>query len=298
MLLASSQQVQKGSLARVLNGVPVCICPIHTLLVNMGGIWAQLVPGRPHFTEANVGSLKGKVFIVTGANAGVGLELVKILYTKGARIYIAGRSWSKIASAIEDIKKIPTATPGELRSLIVDFNDLTTIAPCARDFLAQESRLDVLWNNAGVSQQPPGSTIVQGHERHMAVNCLGPYLLTKLLEPILKQTAKTSPKGTVRVVWATSGIVDMVGPPGGLSLEEQQPGKHPRDMNYKYSASKVGNWFLASELNKRVRQAGIVSIAQSPGTLRTDGVNKAPLYMRAIMSPFMHPPQMDAYTEL
>lgn len=264
----------------------------------MGGVLAQLSPGRPHFTDANVGSLQGKVFIVTGGNAGVGLELVKILYAKGARIYIAGRSQAKITEAIERIKEIPTETAGELSSLIVDFNDLTTIAACACEFRAQESRLDVLWNNAGVSQQPPGSTSVPGYERHMAVNCLGPYLLTELLLPVLKQTAQASPKATVRVVWATSGIVDMSGVPGGLSLEEQQTGKHSQDMNHNYSASKAGNWFLASELDKRVRSAGIVTVAQSPGTLRTAGMDKAPFLMRAILSLVMHPPIRGAYTEL
>ncbi|KAK4501406.1 hypothetical protein PRZ48_007215 [Zasmidium cellare] len=264
----------------------------------MGGVLTQLFPGRPHFTEANVDSLQGKVFIVTGGNSGVGYELVKILYAKGARIYVAGRSKTKITSAIEGIKEIPTETPGELKSLIVDFNDMTTIAACARDFLAQESRLDVLWNNAGVSMQPPGSTSVQGYERHMAVNCLGPYLLTKLLLPILKQTVQISPEGSVRVVWATSGIVDMSPVPGGLSLEEQQSGKHAQDMNHNYSASKAGNWFLASELDKRVREAGVVSVAQSPGTLRTAGMDKAPFLMRAMLSIVMHPPKMGAYTEL
>jgi hypothetical protein len=45
----------------------------------MGTIITQLFPPTPAFTEINIRSLVGKVFIVTGGNAGVGLEVVKIL---------------------------------------------------------------------------------------------------------------------------------------------------------------------------------------------------------------------------
>ena len=64
--------------------------PLSSLRANL----TQIYPPRPAFTEANVpaGSQNGRVFIVTGGNAGVGLELVKILYGAGATIYIASRS--------------------------------------------------------------------------------------------------------------------------------------------------------------------------------------------------------------
>jgi hypothetical protein len=53
---------------------------------------SQWFPPTPSFTEVNLPSQKGKVFIVTGGNAGVGYELCKILYTTGAIIYMASRS--------------------------------------------------------------------------------------------------------------------------------------------------------------------------------------------------------------
>ncbi|CAH0021224.1 unnamed protein product [Clonostachys rhizophaga] len=267
--------------------------------VSMRDALTQLFPPPPTYTEEHVPSLQGKVFLVTGGNAGVGLELVKILYSKGGRIYIASRSASKIATAIDLIKSTSlTTTPGELQSLIVDFSDLSTISSCASAFLAQESRLDVLWNNAGVSQAPIGSTSAQGHELHMATNCLGPFLLTKLLLPVLSTTARSSPRGSVRVVWASSGIIDMTGPPGGVSLAELAPGKHPKNKDYNYSASKAGNWMLAAELDRRVRNEGIISLAQSPGTLKTKGWDRAPWLMRTMMGLFMYEAKMGAYTEL
>ena len=266
------------------------------------GAWTQLFPPKPHFTEAQTPSLAGKVFIVTGGNSGVGFELAKILYWKGGNVYVAGRSATKLATAIEEIKSQPAETPnataGQLNSLTVDLGNLSSIAPCVSDFLAKESRLDVLFNNAGLSRQPPGSVTAQGHEIHMGTNCLGPYLLTKLLLPILIETAKSAPKNSVRIVFTSSGIIDMAGPPGGVSFAELEPGKHSDDMNQKYSASKAGNWFLASEFDGRYAKNGIVSVAQSPGTLRTPGWNGTPWWMRAMMSPIFHPPKMGAYTEL
>ncbi len=268
----------------------------------MGVFWSQLVPSRPVLTEANMPALGGRVFIVTGGNAGIGFELVKMLYTKGGcTIYIASRTQSRISAAIEDIQSnvvSPKASPAKLKSLVVDFNDLTTIANAASTFLAQESRLDVLWNNAGIAQAPPGSTTIQGYEAHMGVNCLGPYLFTQLLTPILLETAKTAPSSTVRVVFTSSQIIDSTGPPGGISLAAQEPGKHIADKNVTYAMSKVGNWFLASELDKRTRKHGLVSVAQNPGNLSTKAWDPVSPIAKLLMAPFLYDAKYGAYTEL
>lgn len=54
--------------------------------------WPQLFPSKPVLTEQNLGDQTGKVFIITSGNAGVGFELSKILYSKGAKVYMASRS--------------------------------------------------------------------------------------------------------------------------------------------------------------------------------------------------------------
>ncbi|KAE9381026.1 NAD(P)-binding protein [Stipitochalara longipes BDJ] len=262
----------------------------------MGTTITQLFPPNPTFTETNIESLLGKVFIVTGGNSGVGLEAVKILYSKGGTVYIAGRSADKIVTEIESIEGDYPESTGTLKSLIIDLSDLTTVSPCASSFLAQESRLDVLFNNAGVSRG--GTTSAQGHELRMATNCLGPFLFTKLLLPILLRTSKSSPEASVRVVFTSSSIFEMVGPPGGLSLAELAPGHFSEDDNRKYSASKAGNWFLASEFDKRLRKDGIVCVAQSPGTLKTKGWDGVAWPARILASLFMHPPKFGAYTTL
>jgi len=265
----------------------------------MGGFLTQLLPPSPTLTEKNLPSLVDKVFIVTGGNAGIGLELVKILYSKGGTVYIASRSPTKVASAIEDIKALHPTSTGYLKPLHLDLGDLSTIPKCAETFLAQESRLDILFNNAGISRQPAGTVSAQGHEIHMATNCIGPFLLTKLLLPILLQTAKSAPKASVRVVFSSSSIIEMASPPGGLSLAEQRPGNYSKDLNRNYSASKAGDWFLASEFSKRYfRDAGIVSVAHHPGTLKTKSWDNVSWIMKGLFKPFFYDPNMGAYTAL
>jgi NAD(P)-dependent dehydrogenase (short-subunit alcohol dehydrogenase family) len=265
----------------------------------MGAIMNQLLPPKPTYTEKNVTSLTGKVFIVTGGNSGVGLALVKILYSNGGTIYIASRSASQIATAIEEVKTSSTTThPGTVKSLVLDLNDLTTISPAVSSFLAQESRLDVLWNNAGSARAPAGAVTIQGHEAMMGINCLGHFLLTQLLVPILLSTAKFAPPASVRVVFTSSGIVDMLTtPPGGLVLSEYLPGQHDTSIERRYGSSKSGNWFLASEFDRRYRKEGLLSVCQNPGTLNTKGWDDMPWIGRMLFRPFMHEPVMGAYTE-
>lgn len=55
----------------------------------MGAQWSQFFPPKPSFTDADITSLDGKVFIATGGASGIGFEVVKKLYAKNASVYIA-----------------------------------------------------------------------------------------------------------------------------------------------------------------------------------------------------------------
>lgn len=62
----------------------------------------------------NFDSLQGRVFIVTGANSGLGKETVRGLAIRKARIIMACRDMTKTKATIKDIRK--TITTGELVS--------------------------------------------------------------------------------------------------------------------------------------------------------------------------------------
>ncbi|KAL8948521.1 MAG: hypothetical protein Q9222_005302 [Ikaeria aurantiellina] len=262
----------------------------------MGVTFSQFFPPKPTLTEANLPSQKGKVFIVTGGYSGVGLELCKILYQAGGKIYIAGRSEAKAQAAIAEIEALSKASPGELVFLSLSLDDLSTIKPAVKAFTSSETRLDILFNNAGVSNPPKGSVCAQGHELQMATNCLGHHLLTQLLLPTLRHTAqKTSPAG-VRVVWTSSITVDLQATKLGIEISDLE--KPPPDQQRLYSNSKLGNWFLARALADQAESDGILSITLNPGNLQTPLLRHFPWIASYVFAPLLYQPRMGAYTEL
>ena len=262
----------------------------------MGVTFSQFFPPKPTLTETNLPSQKGKVFIVTGGTSGVGLELCSILYHAGGKVYMAARSENNAESAISNIKSRPSTSPGELVFLKVVLDDLATMKPAVETFLASVSRLDVLFNNAGVSNPPAGSVSQQGHELTMATNCLGHYLFTQLLVPVLVSTAKTTSPGAVRVVWTSSIVVDFAAACKGT--DAAQYSTRSKDPQVNYRNSKTGNWFLAGGLADQIGPEGVLSVTQNPGNLKTAILRHLPSVVGFVVAPLLYEAKMGAYTEL
>lgn len=74
--------------------------------------WTQIFPPAPTFGEKDVGLKKGKVFVVTGGNQGVGFELCKMLRGTGATVYIASRSKVSLDAAIKFYETVSPVTEG------------------------------------------------------------------------------------------------------------------------------------------------------------------------------------------
>ncbi|KAK3071629.1 short-chain alcohol dehydrogenase, partial [Teratosphaeriaceae sp. CCFEE 6253] len=163
---------------------------------TLSRFWSQSfrIP-KPTLTEANLPDQIDRVTIMTGGYAGVGYELSKIIYQRNGTIYIAGRSPGKAEKAIQAIRAAHPNSTGKLEFLHLDLGDLRGIKKSAEAFLAKERRLDVLVNNAGVMHTPPGSKDAQGHELQIGTNCVGHFLFTKLLTPLLQSTATSSLPG-------------------------------------------------------------------------------------------------------
>jgi retinol dehydrogenase 12 len=213
--------------------------------------------------------------MVTGSNTGVGKELARILHAKNAVVYVAARTESKALAAIQDIKAANPNSKGKLVFIRLDLGDLTTVKPAAEEFLAKETRLDVLFNNAGVMT-------TQGYELQLGTNNVGPFLLTKLLTPILTSTASTEPAGAVRVVWVASMAAELYSEKNGVNLANLQAGGYVKDPKFmeKYGNSKAGNYYHGTEYARRHKKDGIVSVVSGilhltlmyPLTVRQIGV--------------------------
>ncbi|KAH7379982.1 hypothetical protein BKA64DRAFT_240416 [Cadophora sp. MPI-SDFR-AT-0126] len=263
----------------------------------MGNIFSQCYPPAPVLTEQNCPDLTGKVYIVTGGASGIGFRLVKILYQKNATVYIAGRSLENAERAKAEAKSEVLISNGKIECLFLDLADLATIKKSADEFMAREQRLDILWNNAAVGQPPAGSQTAQGYELQLGTNCLGPFLFTHLLHPILLRTAKSSPTASVRVCWAGSLTIDLDAPEGGIDIDDLHYATSQTQAR-KYAQSKCGNLFLASEFAKRTPDEGIISVAFNPGNLRTPLLRHLPAWKVFFMNLLLHDPIYGSYTEL
>lgn len=148
---------------------------------------------------------------------------------------------------------------------------------------------------------PTGARTVQGLELQMGTNCVGHFLFTQLLRPVLAATAKEAPAGSVRVTWAASLAMDLLSPkPGALRFEPSEEGR-PVSLGKQgdYGQSKAGNLLLSCEAKKRWGNAdGVVHLAHNPGNLKTELPRHALPGAYALLSFILHPPIMGAYTEL
>jgi NAD(P)-dependent dehydrogenase (short-subunit alcohol dehydrogenase family) len=251
----------------------------------------------PPFTDKNLLDQSGKVFIITGATSGVGELLASILYSKNAKVYIAARSGDKAEQSMQRIRAEHTTSQGELVFLPLDLNDLSTIKASANEFLAKETRLDVLWNNAGVMLPPQGSKTKQGYELQLGTNTVAPFLFTRLLTPLLQQTSKTQPTGAVRVVWVASSAAANFAPTGGVDMSNLD---YHQDQSawYKYGVSKAGTIFHAAEYPRRYGDDGIISVSLDPGNLKTPLWQQAPKWQMPFVNLILKDPVYGAYTEL
>ena len=208
------------------------------------------------FTEADVPEQTGKSFIVTGANAGVGFEIARVLAARGARVLLGCREQTRALEAIARIKRI---TPNaDLVWLPLDLGDLDSVRAAA-EIAVKEPRIDALINNAGV-MNPPLTRTKQGFESQFGVNHLGVFALASLLLPKLAETPGS------RVV-VTSSVAH-------LKAKIDWDDLHA-DKSYikteRYGASKLASALFFFELDRRLRAAKspVTAIGVHPGIAST-----------------------------
>src|SRR5271163_692712 len=135
----------------------------------------------------SIPSQSGRRVLITGANSGIGFETARELARKGAEIILPARSMAKAKNAADRIRsEIPSA------SIVPGVLDLASLAS-VREFAAwlsgqyPDPSIDLLINNAGVMAIPKRELTVDGFERQFATNFLGPFALTALLYPHVRQ---------------------------------------------------------------------------------------------------------------
>jgi NAD(P)-dependent dehydrogenase (short-subunit alcohol dehydrogenase family) len=195
--------------------------------------------------------LRGKVAIVTGGHAGLGLETTRVLANAGATVVIGSRDTNKAQLAVANIKNV------EVRQLELASPD--SIDRFAGEFLSSKRALDLLINNAGIMATPLMRDD-RGYELQFATNHLGHFQLTARLWEALKKS------GDARVVALSSRGHAR----GHVDFDDPNFDQRPYDKWVAYGQSKTANSLFAVELDKRGREHGIRAFAVHPGGILTD----------------------------
>ncbi|MCJ1404596.1 hypothetical protein MMC11_007822 [Xylographa trunciseda] len=188
--------------------------------------------------------LTGKVYIVTGGNSGIGYYTVARLAQHGAHVYMCVRSLAKGSAAITGIKSLyPQAN---ITLLEMDHLSLSTVVSAAKLFLSKELVLHGLINNAGIMSTPFEMT-KDGYEAQWQTNYIAHWVFTSQLLPLMLDTSKTLPSGSVRIVnVASSG--HFAAPKGGINFTDTSL---PNSSGMtRYGQSKLGNVLHAKTLNR------------------------------------------------
>lgn len=145
--------------------------------------------------------------------------------------------------------------------------------------------------------QSAGSKTAQGYEVELGTNCIGPFLFTKILRPILPQTAKTAPADSVRIVWVSSNSTENNSPKNGIDMSNLD--YHiDKSGPMKFGISKAVNIFDSSEFARRTKGEGIISVAHHPGALKSDLNLHTPAWLLFLAGWILKKPIYGAYTEI
>ena len=216
-----------------------------------------------NWTTAAIPSLKGRNFIVTGANSGIGYRAAGVLAAKGAHVVLACRDPGRGADAVAAIRR--DAPDADVALALLDLGSLASVHRFAEAVLAEGKPLHGLINNAGVMAPPKRLETQDGFELQFGTNVLGHFALTAHLMPAL-QRASSSPEGA-RVVTLAS----IAHKRGRIAFDDLQSRQHYSPMGA-YAQSKLADLMFALELDRRLRAAGssILSIAVHPGVAATN----------------------------
>jgi NAD(P)-dependent dehydrogenase (short-subunit alcohol dehydrogenase family) len=205
-----------------------------------------------------------RVALVTGANQGIGLQIAKELAAKGFTVLVGSRNFARGEEAARTID-------GDARALQLDVTDKASIAAAARRVHDELGRLDVLVNNAAISNttKPPGMSIGEyaklTRPSNMSLdevravwetNVFGALAVYQAMLPLLRQAPQA------RIVNVSSGV-------GSLTRNADPAFPYRSIFGPGYPASKTALNAMTLAMAIELEPTGIKVNACSPGFTKT-----------------------------
>ncbi|KIW41798.1 uncharacterized protein PV06_05411 [Exophiala oligosperma] len=214
------------------------------------------------------GQLVGKIFLITGCTAGLGLETARALRATGADVYFTGRDVAKGKQVVESLSKYDR--PGKIAFIEMHLDSLESVRAAAGNFLKQSGgKLNVLIANAGIRGYPKAQT-KDGFEQHFGINHLGHFALFQELKDAL--IASSTPAFNSRVIVLTANGHRQ----SGIRFDDYHFDNRPEGYEplLAYAQSKTANIYMAFEIDRRYGAKGLHALAVHPGYIATTSLNR------------------------
>ena len=227
-----------------------------------------------------------KIAIVTGADGDMGMIETRAVAQAGYHTVMACYCPRKAQDKCQQLRS--ETGNQDIEVIGIDLANLRTVREFADTIRERFGRVDLLMNNAGTLETGRHYT-VDGLERTVSVNYVGPYLLTRLLLPLMSAGA--------RIV----NMASCVHPLGRLNFPEffEQGCKGWFIRFRPYSNSKLAIILFTMELARRIRERGITVNAVDPGIVDT-GIIRLQMFIDPltdlVFRPIIRTPQQGADT--
>ena len=200
--------------------------------------------GTKGWTPERLGSLTGKTYVITGANAGAGFEATRVFLSKGAKVVMMNRNADKSTAAIATLKQ-EFGSDADVTFVRMDLAVLDSVREASAEVLEKVSHIDALICNAAIAQVAKQEITVDGFESQIGVNHFGHFLLCGLLFERIE---------------ASAGRIVVVGSNGyKMGLKRIKFEDLNFDKNYtpwaSYAQSKLAQMVFAYELQRRIEVA-------------------------------------------
>lgn len=200
--------------------------------------------------------LSGKLAVVTGCTSGIGFETMRVLALRGA--YVVGTSRS-----LESARAATASVRGTTTGLQLELADFDSVVACANTIRSINQPLDILICNAGYLGGSSHPELVNGVEKHFAINHLGHFVLVNRLLGRLY----IANQGRVVVVGSRAAYTSA--PPAGIEFDNLDAGTGYSDRRA-YGQSKLANVLFSLQLAKLLRGTRITSNSLHPGVVNTE----------------------------
>ena len=200
--------------------------------------------------------MSGKLAVVTGCTSGIGFETMRVLALRGAWVVGTSRSLEKAQAACARVIGITTPLQLELA-------DLESVIACANAIRSINAPPDILVCNAGYLGGSGERQLVNGIEKHFAINHLGHFVLVNRLLGRLYMAHQG------RIVVVASRTAYKRAPEAGIELNNLGATYGYEDMRA-YGQSKLANVLFALQLARLLKGTRITVNALHPGVINTE----------------------------